>query len=58
MCPVCRGTGKKTCGQCEGGGGNREDLFQGRFKQGDRCWLCGGTGQTMCGNCLDLTDEF
>ena len=55
---VCRGTGKKTCGQCQGGGGNREDLFQGRFKQGDRCWLCGGTGQTMCGNCLDLTDEF
>lgn len=58
VCPVCRGTGKKTCGQCGGGGRNREDLFQGRFKKGDPCWLCSGSGLTMCGNCLDLTDEF
>ena len=59
-CPVCRGTGYKACGQCGGTGVNQEDLFQGKFKKGDACWLCGGKhgSKTMCGNCIDLTDSF
>jgi len=57
-CPVCGGTGWKPCGQCEGTGVNREDLFAGKFKAGDACWLCAGKAKTMCGNCVDLTDTF
>lgn len=57
-CPVCRGTGWKPCGQCGGTGINREDLFGGKFKEGDTCWLCSGKKKTMCGNCVDLTDSF
>ena len=44
-------------GQCEGAKVNREDLFGGRFRKGDRCWLCEGSGLTPCG-CIDLTDTF
>jgi len=57
-CPVCRGTGWKPCGQCDGTGVNQEDLYGGRFKKGDPCWLCDGKKKTMCGNCVDLTDAF
>lgn len=57
-CPVCKGTGMKPCGQCEGTGKNREDLFGGRYKAGDACWLCSGKAKTMCGNCVDLTVRF
>ena len=57
-CPVCGGTGWKPCGQCRGTGINREDLFGGKFKEGDTCWLCSGKKKTMCGNCVDLTDSF
>ena len=57
-CPVCRGTGWKPCGQCDGAGVNQEDLYGGRFKKGDPCWLCDGKKKTMCGNCVDLTDAF
>ena len=57
-CPVCGGSGWKPCGQCEGAGVNREDLFGGKFKAGDPCWLCAGKAKTMCGNCVDLTDTF
>jgi hypothetical protein len=58
-CTTCRGTGAKPCGQCGGGGVNREDLFQGRFKKGEVCWLCKGSGKTMCGDCAgDMTDAF
>lgn len=57
-CPVCGGSGWKPCGQCEGTGVNREDLFAGKFKAGDACWLCAGKAKTMCGNCVDLTDTF
>ena len=57
-CPVCRGTGWKPCGQCDGTGVNQEDLYGGRFKKGDPCWLCDGKKRTMCGNCVDLTDAF
>ena len=32
-CPVCRGTGWKPCGQCDGTGVNQEDLYGGRFKR-------------------------
>ena len=41
--------------------GNRdhqEDLFGGKFTEGDTCWLCSGKKKTMCGNCVDLTDSF
>lgn len=59
-CPVCKGTGWKPCGQCDGTGVNQTDLFQGKFKKGDACWLCNGQhgSRTMCGNCVDLTDTF
>jgi DnaJ-class molecular chaperone len=59
-CPVCRGTGWKPCGQCEGTGINPSDAFGGKFKAGDACWLCEGKNgaRTMCGNCVDLTDTF
>ncbi len=39
-CVVCQGTGLKPCGQCGGAGTNQEDLFGGRFRAGDACWLC------------------
>ena len=58
MCPVCQGTGWKPCGQCEGAGVNATDLFGGRYRAGDACWLCAGKAKTMCGNCVDLTDTF
>jgi len=58
-CATCGGTGEKPCGQCAGGGVNQEDLFQGRFKKGDVCWLCKGARTTMCGDCAgDMTDVF
>ena len=57
-CPVCRGTGWKPCGQCDGTGVNQEDLYGGKFRKGDQCWLCAGKKRTMCGNCVDLTDTF
>jgi len=57
-CPVCRGTGWKPCGQCDGTGKNQEDLYGGKFLKGDRCWLCDGKAKTMCGNCIDMTDTF
>jgi hypothetical protein len=57
-CPVCHGTGWKPCGQCEGAGVNATDLFGGRYRAGDACWLCAGKAKTMCGNCVDLTDTF
>ena len=57
---MCRGTGVKPCGQCEGTGINPSDAFGGKFKAGDACWLCEGKNgaRTMCGNCVDLTDTF
>ena len=57
---MCRGTGWKPCGQCEGTGINPGDAFGGKFKAGDACWLCEGKNgaRTMCGNCVDLTDTF
>ena len=57
---MCRGTGWKPCGQCEGTGINPSDAFGGKFKAGDACWLCEGKNgaRTMCGNCVDLTDTF
>jgi len=60
QCPVCQGTGWKPCGQCDGTGVNQSDLFAGKFKKGDACWLCNGQhgSKTMCGNCVDLTDTF
>ena len=57
-CPVCKGTGWKPCGQCDGTGVNQDDLFGGKFVKGDVCWLCAGKAKTMCGNCIDLTDSF
>ena len=57
-CPVCKGTGWKPCGQCDGTGVNQDDLFGGKFLKGDTCWLCSGKAKTMCGNCVDLTDSF
>lgn len=56
VCPVCRGTGFKACGQCEGTGVNQEEKFG--SPAGAPCWLCEGVSKTICGNCLDLTDEF
>lgn len=32
--------GAKQCGQCEGGGINIVDHYDGRFKAGASCWLC------------------
>ena len=58
QCPVCKGTGWKPCGQCDGTGVNQDDLFGGKFLKGDTCWLCSGKAKTMCGNCIDLTDSF
>mmetsp|Transcript_1228 Transcript_1228/g.4564 ORF Transcript_1228/g.4564 Transcript_1228/m.4564 type:complete len:134 (+) Transcript_1228:2-403(+) len=60
VCPVCRGTSFKACGQCEGSGVNLEPRFNGEgpFAKGAPCWLCEGTGKTPCGNCADLTDTF
>ena len=55
---VCKGTGWKPCGQCDGTGVNQDDLFGGKFLKGDTCWLCSGKAKTMCGNCIDLTDSF
>ena len=59
-CPVCKGTGWKPCGQCDGTGVNQEDLYGGKpgMRKGERCWLCEGKKRTMCGNCVDLTDAF
>ena len=42
QCPVCKGTGWKPCGQCDGTGVNQDDLFGGKFLKGDTCWLCSG----------------
>ena len=60
MCPICRGTGLKPCGQCEGTGVNQEDKYGGKdgYRKGQPCWLCEGKRKTMCGNCIDLTDSF
>eukprot|EP00193_Tetraselmis_chui_P022103 CAMPEP_0177777028 /NCGR_PEP_ID=MMETSP0491_2-20121128/15050_1 /TAXON_ID=63592 /ORGANISM="Tetraselmis chuii, Strain PLY429" /LENGTH=134 /DNA_ID=CAMNT_0019295903 /DNA_START=99 /DNA_END=503 /DNA_ORIENTATION=+ len=58
VCPVCKGTGFKPCGQCEGTGINQEDKFGGTYRKGDPCWLCEGKARSMCGNCADLTDTF
>ena len=58
VCPTCRGAGWKPCGQCLGTGVNQTDVFFGRYKAGDACWLCDGKARTMCGNCVDLTDSF
>ena len=33
--------GAVLCSQCKGSGVNSADLFNGRFKAGDSCWLCG-----------------
>lgn len=41
-----------------GTGVNQDDVFGGRSKKGDTCWLCDGKAKTMCGNCIDLTDPF
>ena len=60
LCPMCRGTGLKPCGQCEGTGVNQEDKYGGKdgYRKGQPCWLCEGKRKTMCGNCIDLTDSF
>lgn len=60
LCPICRGTGLKPCGQCEGTGVNQEDKYGGKdgYRKGQPCWLCEGKRKTMCGNCIDLTDSF
>ena len=60
VCPICRGTGLKPCGQCDGTGVNQEDKYGGKdgYRKGQPCWLCEGKRKTMCGNCVDLTDSF
>jgi len=60
ICPVCKNSGMKPCGQCEGTGINTEDRYGGRegYRKGERCWLCSGKKRTICGNCIDLTDSF
>ncbi|KAL8497978.1 hypothetical protein ACS0TY_021358 [Phlomoides rotata] len=51
LCPDCEGNGAKTCGQCEGGGVNLVDHYDGRFKAGTSCWLCRGKREVLCGSC-------
>nr|XP_011459184.1 PREDICTED: uncharacterized protein LOC105349893 [Fragaria vesca subsp. vesca]XP_011459185.1 PREDICTED: uncharacterized protein LOC105349893 [Fragaria vesca subsp. vesca] len=51
VCSDCEGNGAVLCSQCKGSGINSDDLFGGRFKAGDSCWLCGGRKEMLCGNC-------
>ncbi|TXG62157.1 hypothetical protein EZV62_013520 [Acer yangbiense] len=51
ICGDCDGNGAVQCSQCKGNGVNSVDLFNGRFKVGDSCWLCGGKKDMLCGNC-------
>ncbi|XP_009355730.1 protein BUNDLE SHEATH DEFECTIVE 2, chloroplastic [Pyrus x bretschneideri] len=51
ICPDCDANGAVLCSQCKGSGVNSVDLFGGRFKAGDSCWLCGGRKEMLCGNC-------
>nr|APR64154.1 hypothetical protein [Populus tomentosa] len=51
ICADCDGNGAVLCSQCKGSGVNSADLFNGRFKAGDSCWLCGGRKEMLCGNC-------
>ncbi|KAK4747050.1 hypothetical protein SAY87_026087 [Trapa incisa] len=51
ICANCDGNGAVLCSQCKGDGINSEDMFNGRFKAGDSCWLCGGRREMLCGSC-------
>ncbi|XP_029124517.1 uncharacterized protein LOC109817669 isoform X2 [Cajanus cajan] len=51
ICADCDGNGAVLCSQCKGSGVNSVDVFDGRFKAGDSCWLCGGRKEMLCGNC-------
>ncbi|KAJ6674022.1 PLASTID TRANSCRIPTIONALLY ACTIVE PROTEIN [Salix viminalis] len=51
VCADCDGNGAVLCSQCKGSGVNSADIFNGRFKAGDSCWLCGGRKEMLCGNC-------
>ncbi|KAJ7966174.1 Chaperone protein DnaJ-like [Quillaja saponaria] len=51
ICGDCDGNGAVLCSQCKGSGVNSVDIFNGRFKAGDSCWLCGGKKDMLCGNC-------
>ncbi|GMN45423.1 hypothetical protein TIFTF001_014609 [Ficus carica] len=51
ICADCDGNGKVLCSQCQGSGVNSVDIFNGRFKKGDSCWICGGRKEMLCGNC-------
>ncbi|KAF3447123.1 hypothetical protein FNV43_RR12303 [Rhamnella rubrinervis] len=51
ICSDCDGNGAVLCSQCKGSGVNSVDIFDGRFKAGDSCWLCGGKKEMLCGNC-------
>eukprot|EP00232_Nephroselmis_pyriformis_P029755 CAMPEP_0182861924 /NCGR_PEP_ID=MMETSP0034_2-20130328/5771_1 /TAXON_ID=156128 /ORGANISM="Nephroselmis pyriformis, Strain CCMP717" /LENGTH=156 /DNA_ID=CAMNT_0024993911 /DNA_START=14 /DNA_END=481 /DNA_ORIENTATION=+ len=51
FCDECEGSGNINCSQCKGGGKNLCDHFQGRFKEGQTCWLCRGKKLMLCGNC-------
>jgi len=50
-CERCDGDGYIPCSKCEGTGTNKEDLFGGRFKAGEACWLCRGSLKMTCGDC-------
>ncbi|XP_028779309.1 protein SPA, chloroplastic isoform X2 [Neltuma alba] len=51
ICGDCDGNGAVLCSQCKGTGVNSADLFNGKFKAGESCWLCGGKKEMLCGNC-------
>eukprot|EP00242_Pyramimonas_sp_CCMP2087_P015748 CAMPEP_0198209038 /NCGR_PEP_ID=MMETSP1445-20131203/12362_1 /TAXON_ID=36898 /ORGANISM="Pyramimonas sp., Strain CCMP2087" /LENGTH=162 /DNA_ID=CAMNT_0043882665 /DNA_START=84 /DNA_END=572 /DNA_ORIENTATION=- len=50
-CERCNGDGDVDCSKCDGTGVNAEDVFGGRFKKGDNCWLCRGQNKMTCGDC-------
>ncbi|KAK2357836.1 hypothetical protein P8452_77060 [Trifolium repens] len=51
FCPDCDGNGAIACSQCQGGGVNLIDHYNGRFKAGGLCWLCRGKKDILCGSC-------
>ncbi|KAK2660573.1 hypothetical protein Ddye_007106 [Dipteronia dyeriana] len=61
ICGDCDGNGAVQCSQCKGNGVNSVDLFNGRFKAGDSCWLCGGkkdmNGAGFIGGFMRTFDE-
>ena len=51
VCSICRGTGLKPCGQCDGTGVNQEDKYGGKdgYRKGQPCWLCEGKRKRCVG---------